>query len=436
VSQTVLRRVLEESEPLIVSNASEEPGLAESASVTALQLRSILCHPFDPLEGLRGVLYLDSRLKSGAFDARAQRLLGMLADQATLAVRQVRRVEEIRELNERLHDEVADRNQDLDEARKALEAAGLPAPVPGLVGESPRMLEVFDLIRRAANGPLPVLVTGASGTGKELAARAVHDLGSDREGPFVSENCTAIPATLLEAELFGARKGAFTGADRDRPGMFERAEGGTLFLDEIGELPLEFQAKLLRVLETREVRRVGDDHVRHVSFRLVTATNRDLLAEVDAGNFRSDLYYRLAGLTIAMPTLAERRDDVPRLVEHLLEKESRRQGVVRRCSPEMLRALEERDWPGNVRELSNTVARLCLLSDGDLDDPRLLAEPDRQERSSDPDALLPLAELERRAIERALDRTNGDKQRAADLLGISRSKIYQKLKEYREQDRP
>ncbi len=432
VSQTILQRVLESGEPLLLSNASEEPGLAESASVESLQLRSILCQPFEPLDGLRGVLYLDCRLRPGAFDDRARRLLSMLADQATLAVRQVRRVEEIRELNERLRDEVVDRSAELNTARKVLEAAGLPAPIPGLVGEAPAMLAVFDLIRRAAAGPLPVLVSGESGTGKELAARAIHDLGPDRDGPYVSENCTAIPASLLEAELFGARKGAFTGADRDRVGLFERAEGGTLFLDEIGELPLDFQARLLRVLETHEIRRVGDDKTRKIEFRLVSATNRDLLADVDSGRFRADLYYRLAGITVTMPALDERREDIPRLVEHLLDKESRRTGVRRRCTGPMQDALSERDWPGNVRELSNTVARLCLLSDGDLADVTLLGDSEAGDAPGRPDAVMSLAELERRAIERALERTGGDKGRAAELLGISRSKIYQKLKDYKD----
>jgi transcriptional regulator with PAS, ATPase and Fis domain len=251
-------------------------------------------------------------------------------------------------------------------------------------------------------------------------------------GPFVAESCAALPASLLESELFGSLKGSYTGAERDREGLFERAHGGTLFLDEIGELPLDQQAKLLRVLETREVRRIGDTETRPVDFRLVAATNRDLAVEVREGRFREDLMYRLDTVRIVMPPLRERLEDLPALVAHFLRLAGAKDGRLRRISPEVLAALAARAWPGNVRELANEVARLLVLSDGDVDDPALVraaAQPGSDAGAVD--LVRPLEELEREAILAALQRTGGDKRRAAELLGISRAKVYQRLKEWR-----
>ena len=266
-----------------------------------------------------------------------------------------------------------------------------------------------------------------------MAARALHSLSGRAAGPFVAENCAALPATLLESELFGSRKGSYTGAESDREGLFERANGGTLFLDEIGELPLDQQAKLLRVLETREVRRVGDDVTRSVDFRLVAATNRDLAKEAAEGRFREDLMYRLDTVRIEMPPLRDRLADVPLLVEHFLRLAGTRDGLQRAVSPDVVRALCERAWPGNVRELANEIARLVVLSDGDVTDPSLVrVAPSTSPSASSMDLVRPLDELERAAIHAALERTDGDKRRAAELLGISRAKIYQRLKDWRE----
>jgi DNA-binding NtrC family response regulator len=313
-------------------------------------------------------------------------------------------------------------------------------PVGELVGSSAAMRSVHAMIERAAPSNLPVLVCGASGTGKELAARALHRLSARAEGPFVVENCAALPASLIESELFGYKKGAFTGADRDRAGIFERADGGTLFLDEIGELPIELQAKLLRVLETGEVRRVGGSEPVHTDFRLVAATNRDLQAEVAGKRFRADLMYRLDALRIEMPELAQRVEDIPELVQHFMGREEAASGLRREVSRPVLAALSRRDWPGNVRELANEVARLCVLSAGDLEDPDLLRPP-APRADAEPSGgfeagaeVLPIAELERRAILHALRRTGGDKRQAADLLGISRAKLYGRLKAWTEEE--
>jgi hypothetical protein len=288
VSTSIVRKTLEAGHVLRLSNAVDDPLLGSAPSVSALELRSILCAPFTVDERLRGVIYLDHRLQQGAFAERAEKLLGLLADQAALAIRQVRRLEEIKRLNRELSKQVAHKESDLRSARAALREARVALPTSGMVGSSAPMRAVHRLIEQAAPSRISVLVEGPSGTGKELTARALHELSPRRRGPFVSENCAAFPESLIESELFGYKKGAFTGADQDRAGLFERAQDGTLFLDEIGELPLALQAKLLRVLETGEVRRVGDARVLQVDFRLVAASNRDLEAEVKGGRFRAD----------------------------------------------------------------------------------------------------------------------------------------------------
>jgi transcriptional regulator with GAF, ATPase, and Fis domain/predicted Fe-S protein YdhL (DUF1289 family) len=422
VSRSVLQEALTSMQPVRVSNAAADPDYAAAPSVIALDLRSILCVPFRLDRDLRGVIYIDHRLAEGAFSPRAERMLALLADQAGLAILQVRRLDEIRRLNRELRGQVATRESELDSARRALASAGVAAPSEGLVGSSPPIREVHRMLSRAAQVKLPVLVTGESGTGKELAARALHALSPRVKGPFVSENCAALPASLIESELFGTRRGAFTGADRDREGLLERAHGGTLFLDEIGELPLELQAKLLRVLEVGEVRRLGESTGRRVDFRLVAATNRDLEQEVRERRFRSDLYYRLDGLRVRMPSLAERESDIPELVEHFLRLHGAETGVRRSIAPAVMARLVRRPWPGNVRELQNELVRLAVLSDGDLVDPSLVREP-ALTRNAAPQskgaAVQSLAELERAAILHALEVSGNDKRKAAELLGIS-----------------
>ena len=435
VSHSVLRRVFEAGHTVRLSNAGTDPLLGGAPSIEALDLRSILVAPFQVDDGLRGAIYVDHRVREGAFSDRAEELLELLASQAALALRQVRRLDQIRELNEELSGRVRVREQELEQARRTLARVGGEEPIAELVGSSQAMEGVRTLLRRFSQNALPVLVNGESGTGKELAARALHRLSPRAEGPLVAENCAALPASLIESELFGYRKGAFTGADRDRAGIFERADGGTLFLDEIGELPLELQAKLLRVLETREVRRLGDSRTIQTDFRLVAATNRDLESEVEAGRFRADLYFRLDALRIELPPLRGRLEDLPELVAHFLRLEAG-EGEAREVTGEVLTALSHRPWPGNVRELANEVARLVVLSGDQLDDPTLVRTPaPRAEPAASAEAhIVPLAELEREAILAALRLTGDDKRAAAAQLGISRAKLYQRLKQWSEEE--
>ena len=277
------------------------------------------------------------------------------------------------------------RTADLERQNAALKSqVEAHYPVGGMIGESPAMQAVFDRLQRVAPTSATVLVLGESGTGKELAARAIHDASPRQDGPFITVNCAAIPAGLIESELFGHEKGAFTGADRQHRGLVEAAEGGTLFLDEIGELPAEAQARLLRVLQAGEVRRVGATGARHVDVRLVAATHRDLRSLVAEGDFREDLYYRLQVMEIRLPPLRERGDDVQALARALLERACRRLNRPPLTLTEDARqAVQRHDWPGNVRELENAIERAVILADGEtIDTPALGLETAPQRRET------------------------------------------------------
>ena len=277
------------------------------------------------------------------------------------------------------------RTADLERQNAALKSqVEAHYPVGGMIGESPAMQAVFDRLQRVAPTSATVLVLGESGTGKELAARAIHDASPRQDGPFITVNCAAIPAGLIESELFGHEKGAFTGADRQHRGLVEAAEGGTLFLDEIGELPAEAQARLLRVLQAGEVRRVGATGARHVDVRLVAATHRDLRSLVAEGDFREDLYYRLQVMEIRLPPLRERGDDVQALARALLERACHRLNRPPLTLTEDARqAVQRHDWPGNVRELENAIERAVILADGEtIDTPALGLETAPQRRET------------------------------------------------------
>ncbi len=300
-----------------------------------------------------------------------------------------------------------------------------------LVGDGPAMGEVKRLIHRVAKTDTTVLVTGETGTGKEVVARAIHELGKGPDAPFVAVNCAALPRELMESELFGYRKGAFSGAIRDKPGMFELASGGTLFLDEIGELPLELQPKLLRALEQSEVMPVGGTRPIRIRLRLITATHRNLHLEVRAERFRQDLYYRIRVLEIPLPPLREHREDIPGLIEHLLARiNARLKKRVLGVDDPALRALMSAEWPGNVRELENALERAVLLTDGTclaLEDlpQELTGSGGSGELSQDLRCAVRAYEGEH--IRRVLESTGGNREEAARLLGINASTLYRRL---------
>jgi len=301
----------------------------------------------------------------------------------------------------------------------------------GMVGRSPIMLEVFARIRRIAPHFRTVLVTGATGTGKELVARALHRLSPASRGPFVVCNCSALVENLVESELFGYVRGAFTGATRDKIGLFEHADGGTIFLDEIGELTPAAQAKLLRVLQNRQVQRVGSLTPRNIDVRVIAATHRNLKTMVNEGQFREDLYYRLAVVEIGLPGLAGRREDLPLLERYFIEKFATEYkkpiaGLARRAQTR----LATYAWPGNIRELENVIGNACMMAEGNHIDINDLPERLRKPVSEDlggSDAFLSLQELQRRHVLRVLEVVGGNKVRAAQVLGIGRATIYQLL---------
>src|SRR5579859_819949 len=303
-----------------------------------------------------------------------------------------------------------------------------------LLGLSPKMQRVYRTIEKVSTHDYPVLVLGESGTGKELIARSLHMLGPRKDGPFVPVDCSSLVPTLIESELFGYVKGAFTGAMQSKQGLLEAANGGTLFLDEIGDMPTDLQARLLRALQEREVKPVGSTERRRIDVRIIAATNRDLDAAIRSGAFRQDLYFRLNVVQIKLPPLRDRKSDIPLLVTAFLEKYSPSDEPVRTISSDTMQRLMAHDWPGNVRELENAIERAVAMSSGPLihvaDLPSNL-QIQTSERSPQRDELLPLDELERRAILRTLRETNGDKLAAARMLGIGKTTLYRKLKQYR-----
>jgi len=325
------------------------------------------------------------------------------------------------------------------------EAASLRRELEGtfsfhnLIGKSPRMLEAYRLLEQAATLDITVLLGGETGTGKELAARAVHYHSARKERRFVPVNCGALPPDLIESELFGHARGAFSGAVGPKAGLFEEAQGGTIFLDEVGELPLPAQVKLNRALQEHEIRRVGDNSPVAVDVRVIAATHRELKAEVAAGRFREDLYYRLNVFPIRLPALRERTEDVPLLAAHFLEKYARAfRRAVTELEPDALRVLTSYGWPGNVRELENAIERAVLVGKGGEIAVTDLPETIREESTTAADFVIPphrtLAEIEKMAILQTLQRTNWNKQEAAQILGLYRPTLYSKMKKHEIRD--
>jgi len=307
----------------------------------------------------------------------------------------------------------------------------------GIVGSSAKIQDVLRIVSRLKDTRTPVLIAGESGTGKELVARAIHFRGSFANRPFVAVDCGSLVPTLIESELFGYEKGAFTGALRSKTGLFQSANGGTIFLDEIGELPLEMQAKLLRVLQEKEVRPVGSNQRTKVDVRVIAATNRDLEAEYRNGTFRKDLYFRLNVVTVHLPSLRERRSDIPMLVHWFLDRYA--EGSAMQVTNSAMKCLLQYDWPGNVRELENCVERAVALGDrrtidiGDLPPTIASASPGQETAALPNPAALSsndLEDIERATIERVFQQVKGDKVMAGKMLGISRATLYRKLKRY------
>jgi len=443
LSRSIAEQAARGGEPIVTVDAAADDRFSDKKSVSALRLRSVLAAPLRVKGKVVGTLYVDHRLRRGAFSDEDVATVLDFCDQAAIAIdnanmavelrRQAREIDRIRrELErrvERREAELAELRTEVVQSRDALQAR---YRYESLVGRSRPMRDLFALLDRVTQTELPVVVCGESGTGKELVARALHSNGPRRERAFVSENCSAIPETLLESILFGHVRGAFTGADRDRRGLFEVADGGTLFLDEVGEMSAAMQSKLLRVLQEGDFRRVGGEAVLRASVRVVAASNRDLRKLVAEGRFREDLYYRLSVVRVDVPPLRDRREDIPLLAEHFLAKHF--PAGERAVEPDAMRALLAYRWPGNVRELENVVLRAAALSDGPIRLADLPAEVQPgSAAASDPNDLRirhRVADLERELIRTALERARGNQSQAARELGISRFGLHKKMQRF------
>ena len=426
LSRSLVNRSLQLRRTLTSADAVADKQLLEMPSVRDLRSRSAVCVPFVSASGAEGALYVDHPGRAGVFGDSEKEHLEILGDQAAIAVDRMLQ-------QERVQQELSENKKELQVVKRKLRQE----PVR-MLGRSRPMQELQRQMERVAGRDLAVLVLGATVTGKELVARRLHELSTRARGPFVSENCSAIPSELIESELFGHTKGAFTGADQDRMGLFELASGGTLFLDEVGDLPLALQPKLLRALQEGRIRRVGGKQEIPIDLRLVAATHKDLRQLASAGQFREDLYFRLAAVEIRVPALAERGDDILLLAEEFLARLNRQHHKALAFSAGAKDVLRRYPWPGNVRELEHVIARAFLLEDGEV-----LSEQHLPVTSAGAGAgagggagasaagswpVLTLAEAEVRTIRAALQSTGGDKTKAAKVLGISRTALYEKLK--------
>jgi DNA-binding NtrC family response regulator len=356
-------------------------------------------------------------------------------------------MDELAAVLERALEQTKERRTAEGASRRLRESLRSGQGLGNMIGRSPEMDKLYRILAKVAQSSHPVLILGESGVGKELVARSIHANGPHADRPFVPIDCGSLVPTLMESELFGYVKGAFTGANRSKEGLLASAQGGTVFLDEIGELPLDLQAKLLRALQEKEVRPVGGTHRVAINVRILAATNRNLAAMVEQGRFRKDLYYRLSVVNLRIPPLRERKQDIPLLAAHFLERMARETGTTHTLSDDALRTLVEYEWPGNVRELEHSLDRACTLSSGPVlhlgDLPTQLQNFHLQNRrpvavsaagvgapSASRTPVLPLAQLEKQAILDTLRKLNGDKLLAARLLGIGKTTLYRKLKEY------
>src|SRR5712691_5024420 len=403
VSRTVARQVLEQGIAMLGSDVAGSDDLREVESLAASQVRSLLCVPLTVFQRVIGCVYLDSDTLSNRLNEEHLQLVTAIAGISAVALENARRLHWLEQENERLTVEISQERS--------------------LLGEGARMKDVYQFLKRVAPTDSTVLIEGESGTGKELAARALHRNSPRASKPFVAINCAAIPETLLESDLFGYERGAFTGAASQKKGRLEVADGGVVFLDEIGELAPALQVKLLRVLQEREFERVGGTHPIKVDIRLIAATNRDLNEAVRTGEFRQDLYYRLAVMRLTMPPLRERREDIPMLTRHFVQKYAKRSKVKPKpVSREAMAALVNYEWPGNVRELENAIERALVMGSSDallLEDlPESLLEQESPAEMHEGRYHASVKELKKQLILDAVEQTRGNYVEAAGILGV------------------
>jgi transcriptional regulator with GAF, ATPase, and Fis domain/tetratricopeptide (TPR) repeat protein/predicted Ser/Thr protein kinase len=457
-SRSIAEAVLIDGEAIVTVDATADGRLSSYVSVHKLMLRSVACLPIRGHAGTVGVLYLEHRRSRGRFSDASVELLSAFADQAAIAIENARLLDEIR----RQKGELEQANEELEQAKTDLEEllltrtrqledvqrelarvsprSAVQAQRYGMIAKSAVMHRIFDAMGRLAGNAVPVVIGGESGTGKELVARGIHDAGPRASQAFVALNCGSLPETLLESELFGHMKGAFSGADRDKRGVIATANGGTLFLDEVSEMPAKMQIDLLRVLEEKTVCRLGSEVEEPVDVRVLVATQRSLRELVEQGGFREDLYYRLGVVELWLPPLRERRDDIPLLCEHFLREFSEKEHVPRKhLTRTALARLVELPWPGNVRQLSHVLVQACVMSEGVAIDVGDLVTPDSAARTLAIQPQLAAASIntlddhrnvEKQRILAALEACGWNRVRAAQTLGMPRRTFYRRLADY------
>lgn len=456
VSYSIAKNVIDEGIPVLTTDAMADERYNQYRSIHHMKLRSVMCLPMIAKGDVIGALYLDNRFQEGAFTTDDLKYMEAFANQASIAITNARILSErelaltkldesrqqVEDLNKRLEEQLAEKAMALETSERVIEAQQKQLSGShrheNIIGESAALQLVIHALDRVASSDVSVLVTGESGTGKELIARAIHYHGGRKNRPFVAINCSSIPENLIESELFGHVRGAFTGATRDRQGMFEVADKGTLFLDEIGDMPLEMQAKLLRTLQDGQIQKVGSSQTHQVDVRIVAATHRKLREMIKQGTFREDLYYRLAVVTLETPALRNRREDIPLLVHHFIQlNQDEHLGHVTDISPGALRLLMRYDWPGNVRELSMAIKNASVFAETDTLQPNdfnnfpgIADQDERPVAAPTTKMVRALAELEREAIVHALEANQGNKKQSAADLGIDRRTLYNKLATY------
>jgi Nif-specific regulatory protein len=406
MSETILNHIQRDRKAVLVRDVADQKDFG--MSVIDLKIRSFICSPMTYGEQFLGLVYVDTRGSRQQFDRSDLHFLSAIGRLAGLCLQNLRTQSGLKRENERLRNFVWKTGE--------------------IIGSSEQMERVFRLTEKVAPRDTSVLITGENGTGKELVARAIHDQSHRKDKAFVAVNCGAIPPNLVESELFGHEKGAFTGAERRTEGKFEIASGGTLFLDEIGDMPVDMQVKILRALQERNFYRVGGKEEVSVDIRVVSATNRDLKKAIEDGSFREDLYFRLAVVTIDVPPLRERGDDILEIADHFLNQGASSRISISKAARDCLLKYQ---WPGNIRELRNALEQAVILGDGKKITPAdLPTEIGKTGRGKMIFRLKPLTEIEKHYILRVLEETEGNKAKAAAVLGISRETLYQKLKLY------
>ena len=413
-SSSVVRKVLDAGEPVLTYDAQTDERFEASRSIITQKILSIICIPLRLSDRTTGAVYLDSSVSRRAFTEESMKFLSVFGHLAAVALENAQRTAQLQAENRRLKD-----------------AVELSQRFTHLIGGSGAWMRVLERMERVLDVDASVLITGESGTGKEVIARTIHDHGNRRNGTFVAVNCAAIPETLLESEFFGYVKGAFTGASSDKQGLVHAADGGTLFLDEVTDLPLAMQAKLLRLLQEKEYRRVGDTKSRTADIRVIAASNRPVTEEVKQGRLREDLYFRLNVIGMHLPPLRERTEDIPLLAQHFLRRAAEQyRRPVEGIDAEAMRVLLANEWKGNVRELQNAVERAVVLCTGTLLSRRdfVLDDSAGSDQHATPTTL---ADFERKVIETTLAETGGNRTRAAERLGVSLRWLQYRLKEWK-----